>query len=124
VAWGTARENVRVARALDEMPVTRQALESSELSMSAVRVLLAARDADPAAFRRSEKELVQAARIHSMQDLQRVAAYWRERVERERSLEGGDSLRARRRLHASVSFLGMAWCGSTATSTPRRARPC
>ena len=107
VAWGTARENVRVARALDEMPVTRQALESSELSMSAVRVLLAARDADPAAFRRSEKELVEAARIHSMQDLQRVAAYWRERVERERSLEGGDGLRARRRLHASVSFLGM-----------------
>ncbi len=75
--------------------------------MSAVRVLVAARDADPAAFRESEAELVQAARIHSINDLQRVAAYWRQRVERERLLEGEDEPRERRRLHASVSLLGM-----------------
>ncbi len=107
VAWGTAREHVRVARALEEMPETRRALDAGDLSMSAVRVLVAARDADPSAFRRSERELVEAARIHSMNDLQRVAAYWRQAVERERSLEGDDKLRERRRLHASVSFLGM-----------------
>jgi hypothetical protein len=107
VAWGTAREHLRIARALEEMPQTRQALDAGELSMSAVRVLVATRDADPSAFGRCEKELVQAARIHSMKDLQRVAAYWRQAVEREQSLEGDEKVRERRRLHASVSFLGM-----------------
>jgi len=43
--------------------------------MSAVRVLVAARDADSDAFRGSEPALVEAARIHSMPDLQRVFAY-------------------------------------------------
>jgi len=107
MAWGTAREHVRIARALEEMPETRQALDAGELSMSAVRVLVATRDADPPAFQRCETELVEAARIHSMQDLQRVAAYWRQAVERERSLEGDEKVREQRRLHASVSFLGM-----------------
>ena len=107
VSWGTARDHVRIARALEEMPATRRALDEGELSMSAVRVLVAARDADPSAFLRCETELVEAARIHSMHDLQRVAAYWRQAVERERAAEGDDMLRQRRRLHASVSFLGM-----------------
>jgi len=51
VAWGAAREHVRVARALEEMPRTRDALGSGDLSISAVRVLVTARDADPDAFR-------------------------------------------------------------------------
>jgi hypothetical protein len=107
VAWGTARDHLRVARALEEMPKTRQALDAGELSMSAVRVLVATRDADPSAFRDCEPQLVEAARIHSVQDLQRVAAYWRQAVEREQALEGEDKIRERRRLHASMSFLGM-----------------
>ena len=77
VAWGTAREHVRIARALEGMPITCLALDAGEISMSAVRVLAQARDADPDAFSRSEAQLVEAARIHSMNDLQRVAAYWR-----------------------------------------------
>ncbi len=107
VSWGTAREQVRVAKALQEMPATRQALDDGELSMSAMRVLVAARDADPSAFGRCERELVEAARIHSVGDLQRVASYWRQAVERERGLQGEDKLRERRRLHASLTFLGM-----------------
>ena len=75
--------------------------------MSAVRVLVAARDAEPEAFGASEEQLVDAARIHSVQDLQRVTAFWREAIEREHALDGEDSARARRRLHASVSLLGM-----------------
>ncbi|MDP9242791.1 MAG: HNH endonuclease, partial [Actinomycetota bacterium] len=107
VGWGAAREQVRVARALEEMPETRRALRDGELSLSGVRVLVGARDADPKMFIRSEHELVEAARIHSVQDLGRVTAFWRQRVERDRSLEGEERLRAQRRLHASVSFLGM-----------------
>jgi hypothetical protein len=83
VSWGAARDQVRTARSLEEMPETRRALDAGDLSMSAVRVLVAARDADPEAFARSETHLVEAARIHSMHDLQKVAAYWRQGVERE-----------------------------------------
>ena len=107
VAWGAARQQVHLARALEDMPQTRRALEDGDVSMSAVRALVAARDADPGAFRRTESELVETARIHSMQDLQRVAAYWRQAMEREAALNGEEKLRERRRLHASVSFMGM-----------------
>jgi hypothetical protein len=107
VAWGTARGQVRLARGLDEMPATRSALERGDISMSAVRVLVEARDADPEAFDRSEAQLVEAATIHSMNDLRRIASYWRQQTEREAALEGEEALRTRRRLHASLSFLGM-----------------
>jgi hypothetical protein len=107
ITWGSARQNVRVARALEQMPKTRRALDDDDLSMSAVRLLVMAREADPAAFERDESQLVEAARVHSINDLQRVAAYWRQTVEREHSLDGDEKLRERRRLHASISFLGM-----------------
>src|SRR5207244_9800495 len=63
---------------------------------------------NPTAFERSEALLVEAARIHSVADLKRVAAFWRQRVERETDPAGDDGgLRARRRLHASLTFQGM-----------------
>jgi hypothetical protein len=107
MAWGTARNEVRMARALEDMPVTRRALEDGDLSMSAARVLVDARDADHEAFRASEATLVEAARIHSMQDVRRVAAYWRQATEREAAMGGDEKLREHRRLHASVTFMGM-----------------
>ena len=107
VAWGTARNEVRMARALEDMPVTRRALEDGDLSMAAARVLVDARDADHEAFRSSEATLVEAARIHSMQDVRRVATYWRQAAEREAAMGGEEKLRERRRLHASVTFMGM-----------------
>jgi hypothetical protein len=107
VAWGAAREHVRIARALEHMPAVRGAANEGELSMSAVRVLASARDADPSAFERSEAMLVEAARIHSMHDLQRVVSFWREAAEREQALDGEERMRARRRLYASVSLLGL-----------------
>lgn len=107
VGWGTARGDTRVARALDEMAVTRRALEAGDVSMAAVRVLVGAREVDASAFTRSEDHLVQAARVHSMPDLQRAVAFWRQRVEQERVPDAGEALRARRRLHASVTFEGM-----------------
>jgi hypothetical protein len=50
VGWGAAKEQVKAATALEEMPETRRALEDGQLSTSAARVLVAARDADPSAF--------------------------------------------------------------------------
>jgi hypothetical protein len=107
IAWGAAREQVRTARALEEMPHVRRALDEADLSMSAVRVLVSAREADPDAFRNSERQLVEAACIHSMHDLRRVAAYWRQAVERQAAIDSEEKLREQRRLHASVTFLGM-----------------
>ena len=107
VAWGVARSATRVARALDRMPVTRRALGSGDVSMSAARMLVDAREPDPSAFARSEEQLVEAARIHSIGGLRQVASVWRQNVERDRLESGVDVLHARRRLHASLTFQGM-----------------
>jgi len=103
ISWGTARAAARLARALDEMPETRHALKAGDVSLSAARVLAAAHDADPGAFGRSEGELVEAARIHRVGDLQRVAAYWCETLDREHAMRGEDRFQARRRLAAHDS---------------------
>jgi hypothetical protein len=107
ISWGSARERVRVARALEGMPLTRAALDAGDLSVSAAAVLASAREADPEAFGRCEPQLVEAARIHQVRDLQLVAAHWRRMVERDHALEGEDDQRRRRRLHASQTFAGM-----------------
>ena len=107
VAWGAAREQVRIAHGLDSMERTRRALESGEISMSAVRVLADAQGAEREAFETGEAQLVEAARLHSIGDLQRVVAFWRDRVARDGARDHTGAMRARRRLHASVSLGGM-----------------
>jgi hypothetical protein len=108
VAWGAARTATRAARALDRMPATRRAVESGDLTLSAARVLIDARESNPTAFERSEAELVEVARIHSVAGLQRVASLWRQRVEHQTDPSGEDAgPMTRRRLHASVTFQGM-----------------
>lgn len=107
VTWGEAKRDTAVARSLDDMPSTRRALEDGEVSISAARVLTRIRQVDPIAFRDDEAQLVDAARIHSMGDLHRVAAYWRQQVEREQLTDSEDAVRARRALRAAVTFMGM-----------------
>jgi hypothetical protein len=107
LAWGEAKGDARVARSLEHMPATRRALQAGEVSLSAARILARVRQVDPDAFDQDEAQLVEAARVHSMGDLRRVTAYWCQRVDHERLAEGHDARRARRTLHASVSFLGM-----------------
>jgi len=107
VAWGEAKTEARVARSLEHMPSTRAALRDGEVSLSAARVLARVRQVDPEAFGDDEAQLVEAARIHSMSDLHRVAAYWRQQVEQQRVRNDDDGPRARRALRASVTFMGM-----------------
>ena len=95
-----------MARALEQMPLSRAAFEEGEISVGAARVLCEAQQTHPEAFERSEEQLVEAARLHTVADLQRVASLWRERVEAETSSQE-DRLWARRRLHASATFGGM-----------------
>lgn len=105
--WGCAKDQVRLARAMGEMPRARRALEEGELSLSALRILAQAREVDPEAFREAEPQLVEAARIHSTGDLQRVASYWRQAAERDLASDSEEKLRSRRRLHASATVFGI-----------------
>ena len=107
VAWSAAREQVATARALHAMERVRAAFEAGEVSMAGVRVLASAQQAETEAFASAEELLTEAAARHSIGDLRRVVAFWREQVARERAADGEDLLHARRRLHASVSLDGM-----------------
>ncbi len=109
VAWTDARRGVALARGLDRMPRVRRAFHDGAISLSAVRVLGEAQQAEPEGFQVSERFLTDAASRHSIGDLRRVVVHWRHVVERERaSAEGLDAaLRARRRLHTSVTLDGM-----------------
>jgi hypothetical protein len=105
VPRAVAASELRVARALGEMPEARRALEDGEVSLQVVRALAAAQRFDPEAFAQGERVLVEAARQHPIGDLQRVLGHWRDRVLDERLRT--DSLREGRRLHASRTFGGM-----------------
>jgi len=107
MSGGAARELVKTARCLEAMPATRAAFESGAVSSGAVRALIAARDAEPEAFDRAEAVLLNAARQHSVRDLGRVTAYWRQAVQREGAVDGEERLFARRYLHASAMAFGV-----------------
>ena len=77
VAPSMAAGHVRMARALEAMPVAAEALAAGDVSSSAVSLLAHARDASPEAFSRSEESLVDAARTLSVDHLKDVVARWR-----------------------------------------------
>ena len=106
VAWGVAREHVRLAKALEQMPSARAAVDDGGVSLSSVRVLASARDADPEAFARAEPALVDAARMHTVGDLARVASYWRDAAVRERAGSDDADEARRQTLYASKTFMG------------------
>jgi hypothetical protein len=67
----TAREHVRVARALQELPLMRAAFARGELSYSKVRALTRVADAD------SEEELLDLARAATASQLERLVRAYR-----------------------------------------------
>ena len=107
MSWSEARAKVRLARSLDRMPATRRAAQEAEVSMAAVRVLAQAEHTHPERFAEAEDTLVEAARIHTVGELQRAIGFWSQRVEEDERLGGEDRLRSSRRLHASRTFGGM-----------------
>jgi len=107
LAWSTAVRQVRQARALEAMPLAREALAEGDLSRSAVDVLVAARESNVEAFGRDEGSLVEAARTMPYAELRRVAAYWREAVEPARFEREHEHRNAMRRLYVSPMLDGM-----------------
>src|SRR5439155_20775261 len=60
--WSDASRRVRLSRALEHMPATREALAEGEVSRAAVEQIVAAHDANPDQFVRVEWTLADAAR--------------------------------------------------------------
>ncbi|HYZ13574.1 MAG TPA: DUF222 domain-containing protein [Actinomycetota bacterium] len=77
VAPSTAASHVRMARALEAMPVAADALATGDVSSSAITLLASAREEAPEQFARSEGSLVDAARTLSVDHLKDVVARWR-----------------------------------------------
>jgi Domain of unknown function (DUF222)/HNH endonuclease len=107
VAPSTAAGQVRMARTLEQMPVTAEALAGGEVSSAAVSLLVSAQEAAPGAFARSEDALVDAARSLPVMKLRDAVAHWREQADAERAVEDEERRFERRRLHLSATLEGM-----------------
>jgi hypothetical protein len=107
VSFAAATQQVRTARAVEEMPSARQALGSGELSASAVRVLVEAKQEQPEAFAESESLLVQAARNLSVRQLQSTVVHWSQNVDERAAEERAKRLRERRQFRIAPCLSGM-----------------
>jgi hypothetical protein len=107
VSAGMAKELVRLARNLDEMPRTRKALMAGDISSSAVRVLASVREAHPAEFSAHEEILVEAATKLSVRELGHAVTYWSQAVDGDVALDHAQRLHDRRHLHVSPMLDGM-----------------
>ena len=86
IALGAARDKVRVARALGELPLLSRAMESGELSYSKARALT--RVATP----KNEEELLDFARHGTAMHVERLVRAWR-RVDRSEEQRRHDTRR-------------------------------
>jgi hypothetical protein len=119
--WSLAAHQVRMARALASMPLTREALGEGEIPLSALRPLVLAREDHPEAFAQAEESLVEAARSLPSRQFHYAVAYWSQAVDAEASAERSERLRDRRRLHVSPTAFGMVRIEGTWTPRPGRA---
>ena len=107
VAPSTAAGHVRMARALEQMPVAADALASGEVSSAAVSLLASAQEMSPMQFAHSEETLVEAARALPVTQLRSTVAQWRETANAERAMQDEERRFERRRLHISAALDGM-----------------
>ena len=97
---GAARKKIRVARALEALPMISDSMRGGELSYSKVRALT--RVATP----ETEAELLSFALIGTAAHVERLVRAWR-RVDRIESMEDGTQLRDHRYLQAYPDEDGM-----------------
>ena len=87
----TAREKVRVAKALAQLPKTSEAMAHGQLSFSQVRAITRAADA------KSEEELLDHARTMSAAQLEKLSRSWKK-------LPREDEAKIEARIHESRTF--------------------
>ena len=102
-----AAEQVRLGRALVNMPLAAGAFSNGEIGMTAVRLLAAAASAHPATYADHETALVDAAKSLSVRQLSTAVAYWRQAQDFGAASDGADAVFGKRRLHVLATFGGM-----------------
>jgi uncharacterized protein DUF222/HNH endonuclease len=98
---------VRVARAVEHMPLVAAALSRGEISSAAVDALTRVRDDAPEAFSRAESRLLERARHLPHRDLRTELDEWRRRVDAEAAERDEAERLARRRFGAILEPEGM-----------------
>ncbi len=101
------RSRVEVARALPEMPLTREAFGEGAVSEARVRLLTRARETAPEAFGRDEPVLVAHACTLSTGAFPQAVQGWQQQAHPEGAAGLAERLYQRRRLHISPSWEGM-----------------
>jgi Domain of unknown function (DUF222)/HNH endonuclease len=107
LSWAAAKELVAAARGLEHMPETAKALQGGQISSSALKALVRAREVDPEAFTRSEAALADAARTQPIGGLNRVLARWSQLAEAGRYRDPAQRRWAQRSFYASLTLQGM-----------------
>lgn len=107
IPQGAAAAQVRVARALEEMPRVADALARGEISTAAADVLVRARESVPHAFPRAEEALVEQARSSSHRDLRDAVDRWRQVADGDGAARDEDDRFARRRFTPVAGLDGM-----------------
>jgi hypothetical protein len=107
MASSTAAEKVKVAGALEAMPLTAGALDSGDLSYSQARVLVTASQAYPDQYSEQESTLVGLADGRTVADLRTTVDYWRQSLDWQAAVEDAEAARKLRRLHVSKVIGGM-----------------
>jgi hypothetical protein len=120
VPASSAARRVRLARALERMPLAAASLASGEIDPAAAGLLASAHETCPEAFAELEGVLVDAARALGLGDLRRVVERFRQAADAERAELAEDRRYARRGLYVSPPWT--AWSGWMATWTPRPGR--
>jgi hypothetical protein len=107
ISHAIAASHVRLARALEHMRRTAEALGNGEISRTAASLLAEARECAPEVFVRSEETLVEAAQALTPADLGRAVDYWRQSADIEAADRDEDRRFERRQFHASPTLGGM-----------------
>jgi hypothetical protein len=97
-----AKELVKLARDLQDMPAKGRALVAGDITSSAVRVLTSAREAHPTEFSAHEGMLVEAAGNLSVRELAQAVTYWSQAVDSDAASDHADRLHDRRHLHPTT----------------------
>lgn len=104
---GVCSSRVRTARALPQMPLTRQVFSSGELPEGRVRVLVRAHDTAPETFQRDEGLLVEQALTLHARAFPRAVQHWCRLADQDRFREDHEAMFEARALYVSRTWGGM-----------------
>jgi len=107
ISVGMARRLIGLARSLTVMPAVRSAFESGDLDEPRVRLLAAAREANPGLFAEHEQVLVDSFSGLSMKAFVTAVDLWRQNADLEAVEHHVQHLRDRRYLNVSPTLGGL-----------------